>query len=200
MSNVRLFTTLAVLLSLGAGVACNEPKGPTPQQIQEAKQEADEAARKAEEARLAAEAARQAAEARRRAEEARSAEEARKAREARDAMVQASLPVLVNINFDYNKSAVLRADKAKLEAIAGFMNAFPGATISIEGHCDERGTIEYNLALGDRRASAAKSYLVGLGVSESRFSTVSYGKERPIKTDHSEKSWFVNRRCEFKLQ
>jgi peptidoglycan-associated lipoprotein len=80
------------------------------------------------------------------------------------------------------------------------MKDFPQASVLIEGHCDERGTIEYNMALGERRAYAVRSYLAGLGVEESRFRTVSFGKERPKVAGQSEKSWFANRRCEFKLQ
>jgi peptidoglycan-associated lipoprotein len=80
------------------------------------------------------------------------------------------------------------------------MKAFPDATLRIEGHCDERGTIEYNMTLGEKRAFAAKSYLVSLGVSEYRLNTLSFGKERPLFNSHDEKSWSANRRCEFKLQ
>jgi peptidoglycan-associated lipoprotein len=203
MSNVRLATTLAVLLPLGIGLACVEPQGPTPQQLEEQRKNEDAAREAAErEAREAAEreARRAAEEARRAAEEAKRAEEARRAAEAREAMIQASLAALLDVNFDYNKADVRRPDRIKLEAIAEFMKAFPQATVRIEGHCDERGTIEYNIALGERRAYAVKSYLVGLGVDESRFGTVSFGKERPKVQGQSEKSWFANRRCEFKLQ
>jgi peptidoglycan-associated lipoprotein len=67
----------------------------------------------------------------------------------------------------------------------------------IEGHCDERGSTEYNLALGDRRAQAAKNFLVSLGVASDRMQTVSYGKERPVCTDHNEDCWQRNRRAHF---
>ncbi len=146
------------------------------------------------------------AEARRRAEEearrkaAADAEAARRAEaEKAAAMRRAAEAALLDINFDFDKSDIREADKAKLQAIADFMKAYPSAKVKIEGHCDERGTVEYNLALGDRRAAAAKAYLVSLGVAESRFETISFGKEKPKAEGHNEKAWFVNRRCEFKL-
>jgi peptidoglycan-associated lipoprotein len=77
------------------------------------------------------------------------------------------------------------------------MSDFPSAVITIEGHCDERGSAEYNLGLGDRRANAAKEFLVGLGVSESQLRTVSYGKERPQCTESNEDCWQRNRRAHF---
>ena len=207
MSNAKLFTTLAVLLTLGFSVACPEPQGPSAAELaDQAAKEAEEARLRAEEeARKAEEAARRAAEeaARRAAEEARrAAEEAarREAEAAREVMRKAAETALIDVNFDYNKADIRRADRNKLEAVAEFMRAFPDARVRIEGHCDERGTIEYNIALGERRAFAVRSYLAGLGISESLFSTISYGKERPKVTGSSEKSWFANRRCEFKLQ
>ena len=79
------------------------------------------------------------------------------------------------------------------------LKANPGWTITVEGHCDERGTAEYNLALGDRRALAARDYLVSLGVPGDRLSTVSYGKEFPFDAGHTESSWSQNRRAHFLL-
>jgi peptidoglycan-associated lipoprotein len=196
VSILRLATTLAALISIGVGIACNEPKGPTPQQIEDIRRAEEEAARLAAE-RAAAEASAREEAARRAEEAARRAEEARLAHEA---LVQASLGVLIDVNFDYNRADVRRADRIKLEAIAEFMKSNPQASVLIEGHCDERGTIEYNFALGERRAFAVRSYLVGLGANESNFRTVSFGKERPKIDGHGEKSWFANRRCEFKLQ
>lgn len=148
-----------------------------------------------------AEAARRAAEeeARRKAE-AEAAEAARRAAaEKAEALRRAAEAALLDINFDFDQSAIRNADKVKLQAIADFLKAFPDAKLKLEGHCDERGTVEYNLALGDRRAAAAKAYLVTLGVAETRLETISFGKEKPKAEGHSEKSWFVNRRCEFKL-
>lgn len=112
---------------------------------------------------------------------------------------RAAAGVLKNINFDFDKSDIREADKGKLQGIAGFMKSYPQAKLNLEGHCDERGTVEYNIALGDRRAHAALRYLAGLGVAESRMNPVSYGKERPLVSGSNEQSWLENRRCEFKL-
>jgi peptidoglycan-associated lipoprotein len=207
VSNIKLFTILAVLLSLGLGTACVPPQpvdqGPTAAELEEAARQ--KAAEEAEAVRKAAEEAeaarrRQEEEARRRAEQERLEAERRAAEEARQVMLRAAEAALVDINFDYNRSEIRRADRVKFQAVAEFMKAFPDAKVLIEGHCDERGTIEYNMALGERRAFAARSYLAGLGIDDSRFSTVSFGKERPKEFSSSEKSWLINRRCEFKLQ
>jgi peptidoglycan-associated lipoprotein len=115
-------------------------------------------------------------------------------------MQRAASLVMKDINFDFDKSDIREADKPKLQAIAEFMRKFGTARVLVEGHCDERGTVEYNLSLGERRAMAAQRYLVGLGVPESRLSTISYGKEKPKVQGSNEESWFVNRRGEFKLQ
>lgn len=115
-------------------------------------------------------------------------------------MRQAAEAALKDINFDFDKSDIREVDKPKLQAIADFMKAYGKAKVQIEGHTDERGTVEYNLALGERRAFAAQSYLVGLGTPESRLSTISYGKERPKVQGKDEETWLINRRCEFKLQ
>ncbi len=83
------------------------------------------------------------------------------------------------------------------EALKAILNDFPSAVITVEGHCDERGSAEYNLGLGDRRATSAKEFLVSLGVPESRLRTVSYGKERPVCTESNEECWQRNRRVHF---
>ncbi len=99
--------------------------------------------------------------------------------------------------FDYDK-ADLRSDaRDVLAANATWLKAHPTVLFTIEGHCDERGTAQYNLALGDRRANAAKEYLVSLGIEAGRVKTVSYGKERPFATGHDEESWAKNRRAHF---
>jgi peptidoglycan-associated lipoprotein len=85
--------------------------------------------------------------------------------------------------------------QAILTKQAAWMAKYPNVTATIEGHCDERGTREYNLALGDRRANAAKNYLVNAGVAASRLSVISYGKEKPIATGSDEASWAQNRRA-----
>lgn len=116
------------------------------------------------------------------------------------ALQKAASEALKDINFDFDKSDIRDADKPKLQTIASFMKSFESARIMIEGHCDERGTVEYNLALGDRRAFAAQNYLSGLGVNRDRMGTISYGKEKPKATGQNEESMLINRRDEFKLQ
>jgi peptidoglycan-associated lipoprotein len=103
--------------------------------------------------------------------------------------------------FDYDKSDIRDDARAALtkdaDALKAIFADFPDATITIEGHCDERGSAEYNLALGDRRATAAKDFLTQLGVPADKLKTISYGKERPQCTDHTEECWQKNRRAHF---
>lgn len=99
------------------------------------------------------------------------------------------------IYFDTDRYNVDSADAAALQAQAQWLARYPAKRATIEGHCDERGTREYNLALGERRANAAKNYLVSLGVDAARLSTVSYGKERPAALGSDEASWSRNRRA-----
>lgn len=136
------------------------------------------------------------------AEKAAAEEAARKAAEAEKAAAfkKAAEAALKTIHFDYDKSDIKEADRALLQGIADFMKAFPAAKLEIEGHCDERGTNEYNLALGNKRAAAALAYLKTLGVDEARFTTISYGKEKPLCTEAKEACWSQNRRGEFKLK
>ncbi len=98
------------------------------------------------------------------------------------------------IFFNLDKSDLQPAARATIEAWADWLKANPASAMTLEGHCDERGTREYNLALGDRRASAIKNYLVALGVQGNRLRTISYGKERPENADHNEAGWAQNRR------
>ncbi len=98
------------------------------------------------------------------------------------------------IYFDTDKFNVDSTDAAALQVQAQWLMKYPTKRATIEGHCDERGTRDYNIALGDRRANAAKNYLISLGVDASRLTTVSYGKERPIATGSTEEAWAKNRR------
>ena len=98
------------------------------------------------------------------------------------------------IYFDTDKFNVDGADQAALQAQAAWLQKYPAKRASVEGHADERGTREYNLALGERRANAVKQYLVSLGVTTGRLKTISYGKERPICTSSDESCWSKNRR------
>jgi len=103
------------------------------------------------------------------------------------------------IYFDFDKSELKPAAQETLTKKAAWLRAHPNYNVNIEGHCDERGTNEYNLALGERRADAAENFLIALGVSRDRISTVSYGEERPADTGHNESAWSKNRRDEFGL-
>jgi len=104
-----------------------------------------------------------------------------------------------HIYFDFDKSDLKPEARVVLEKKAAWLRANPEYKVRIEGHCDERGTNEYNLALGERRANSASRYLNALGVSADRMSTISYGEERPADPGHNEEAWGKNRRDEFKL-
>jgi len=101
------------------------------------------------------------------------------------------------IHFDYDKSDIQPDDKANLDRKAAILAANPAARIQIAGNCDERGSTEYNLALGNRRALAAKQYLVSKGVDGGRIETVSYGSERPVAQGSTETAWAQNRNDQF---
>jgi peptidoglycan-associated lipoprotein len=102
-----------------------------------------------------------------------------------------------DIFFDFDKYNIKPEFAKVLDDNAGWLKANPGQLVLIEGHCDERGTVEYNLVLGERRAKAAMNYLVAQGVQASRFTVISYGKERPFCTEHNETCWAQNRRAHF---
>ncbi len=99
--------------------------------------------------------------------------------------------------FDFDRYELTQADRTALAADAAWLKAHPSVDAKLEGHCDERGTEAYNMALGERRAAAAKEYLATLGVDPSRLTTLSYGKERPFATAHDEAAWAENRRAHF---
>lgn len=102
-----------------------------------------------------------------------------------------------DVYFDFDEADLRAEAREQLGQNASWLRENPDYVATIEGHCDERGTNEYNLALGERRANAAKSYIVSLGVSEDRLSTISFGEERPVCTDASESCWQRNRRAHF---
>jgi peptidoglycan-associated lipoprotein len=118
-----------------------------------------------------------------------------------DATLKRAIEVFesTHIYFDFDKSDIKAEAKPVLEKKAEFLRANPAYKVRIEGHCDERGTNEYNMALGDRRARAAMKYLNALGISADRMSTISYGEEKPVCKDQNEACWSKNRRDEFKL-
>jgi peptidoglycan-associated lipoprotein len=101
--------------------------------------------------------------------------------------------------FDLDKADIRAEARDALSKTAQFLRSYPQVKVTLEGHCDERGSTEYNLALGDRRAQSAKDYLVSLGIAGDRMQTVSYGKERPFCTTHDEACWHQNRRAHFVL-
>jgi peptidoglycan-associated lipoprotein len=101
------------------------------------------------------------------------------------------------IYFDFDKYDLRSSDREILNLNAMVLKENPTVRIRIEGNCDERGTVEYNLALGERRASSARDYLINLGVDSNRISIISYGKERPLYPGHNEGAWSKNRRDDF---
>jgi peptidoglycan-associated lipoprotein len=105
-----------------------------------------------------------------------------------------------NIHFDFDKYVLTPKAMMILDEKSAFLREHPEVRVLIEGHCDERGTNEYNLALGDRRANSAKNYLVKSGVAESRITTISYGEEQPLCMEHAESCWWKNRRAQFQVR
>src|SRR5438046_3216657 len=150
-------------------------------------------------------------EAERQAREAAAAKEREEAERRRQQQIADSLAALGRsteavrtllatlIHFDYDKAIIRGGDAAVLDTKVAILQANPGLRIRISGHCDERGSDEYNLALGNRRATAAKQYVVSHGIDGSRIETVSYGEERPLASGHDEEAWAQNRRDEFEI-
>ncbi len=104
---------------------------------------------------------------------------------------------MVPVYFDFDSSDIRKDQVSRIEANADFLSSEADTNIRIEGNCDPRGTSEYNMALGERRALGAKKYLVNLGISDSRLSTISFGEERLLMHGHDELSWAQNRRADF---
>lgn len=122
------------------------------------------------------------------------AEEAERAR-----MVARNAFTNEDIHFEFDSAALLPLAQDLLNQKAEYIMSVPGQGITIEGHCDERGTDAYNMALGERRAESAKAFLVNLGVSASQINTISYGEERPVDPGKNEEAWAKNRRAHFTL-
>jgi peptidoglycan-associated lipoprotein len=136
--------------------------------------------------------------------EAKAAEEARRARlqeleEAKRLANEVRKFESESIYFDFDKSVLKPEAKAVLRKKADWLGNNTSYSVRVEGNCDERGTNEYNLALGERRAHSAKKFLMALGISGERISTISYGEERPAVLGHNEEAWAKNRRDELKL-
>lgn len=111
----------------------------------------------------------------------------------------AAREIFVDVHFDYNKSDIRPGERPILEKVAGYMKEHPQLVIKVEGHCDERGSNEYNMALGERRALSIRSYLANLGIAPEKIYTISYGEERPLCTESNESCWTRNRRGHFLL-
>jgi len=105
-----------------------------------------------------------------------------------------------HVYFAFDSAALSAMAQDTLKRKAAWLRDNAGVAVTIEGHCDERGTNEYNLALGERRAESARAYLVDLGIAASRLSTISYGEERPLDPGHDEEAWAKNRRGQFQLR
>jgi peptidoglycan-associated lipoprotein len=123
----------------------------------------------------------------------------RLAREAEERSKAVAADLAMMINFDYDQATVRQTDQATLDRKAAVLTANPNVKLQISGHADERGSDEYNLALGNRRAAAAKRYLENKGIDGSRLDVVSYGEERPLNPGHDEAAYAQNRRDEFQV-
>jgi peptidoglycan-associated lipoprotein len=105
--------------------------------------------------------------------------------------------ILKRVHFDFDRYTIRDDMKAVMQANANWLLKFPSVEVLVEGHCDERGTIEYNIALGEKRAEAARNYLVSLGLNAAKVKIISYGKSKPLVQGVDEASYFQNRRAEF---
>jgi len=103
------------------------------------------------------------------------------------------------VHFDFDSAAIKPTERSKIDAVAQVLKSKPNTKVQVEGHCDERGTEEYNRALGERRALAVREYLINAGISADRIFTISYGEDRPVDPGHNEAAWAKNRRAEFVL-
>lgn len=106
---------------------------------------------------------------------------------------------LENVSFAYDSFTIADSERSKIETVANYMVANPETTVVVDGHCDERGSREYNLSLGEHRALAIRAYLISLGIAGERIHTRSFGQEQPLDPGHNEAAWLVNRRGEFSL-
>ncbi len=174
---------LGLLLTI-VFIGCAKEK-PIPEIDEEAARLEEERLRREEEERLR----------RQREEEERSRREAEEARAREEFEAQMS----IMIHFDFDKSDLTPEAREILSQKASLLRQRPDVKIRIEGHCDKWGTEEYNLALGERRSSSAKGYLINAGIEEDRILTISYGKEKPIDPGDNREAWAKNRRAEFPI-
>jgi peptidoglycan-associated lipoprotein len=103
------------------------------------------------------------------------------------------------VYFDFDKSTIKASEQSKIQSVANYLKSEPRAMLNVEGHCDERGTAEYNRSLGERRALAVREYLISLGTIGERINTISFGEDKPADPGHDEAAWAKNRRGEFIL-
>jgi peptidoglycan-associated lipoprotein len=194
----RMMVVAAATVSVAAVDACHHAPPPTPTPTT---QTAAPTGPNADSARRAQEdAARRAAEdaARRRAADSATAAAAA-ARDAAGAMAALRTTLTATVHFDFDQSDLRPEDKAILDAKVPILQANTAVTIRVAGHTDERGSDEYNLALGQRRAAATKAYLVQHGIADGRIETISYGEEHPVAQGSDESAWSQNRRAEFEI-
>jgi peptidoglycan-associated lipoprotein len=156
------------------------PTGPTAEELAQRRADSIAAVQRAAEAKAAQE---------------RAAAEARAAHERAVAAARSTLEEMVH--FDFDKSEIRPDAQAILRRKVDVLRASPQVQMQIQGYADERGSEEYNIALGNRRAEAVRQYLVGFGLPESRFTIVSYGEEKPLDPGHNEDAWAMNRRAQF---
>lgn len=176
MNWLGTFALVLVIAGCGGGSAPEPEPEPEPQPEVERRDEDEERAR-------------------REAEERRRLEEEARRKEAERRRVESILAERVHFDFDRSE---IRADAEEvLQRKVSVLREYPGVSLRIEGHADERGSNEYNLALGQRRAEAVRRYLISYGLEARRFTTISYGEERPLVNLHDESGWAQNRRAEF---
>jgi len=203
VKSLRVFLAVLMILAIGTASGCakktirSDAVGYTPSRVEprpaEAKPEAEspdktaalEKEKKLSEENLREESLR---------EKALREEAARKEAAAREAALKAAK--LEPIYFEFDQWSIREDQKEVMVKNSQWLKANPNAQVRLEGHCDERGTAEYNLALGQKRAEAAKAFLEGLGISSQRMATVSYGEERPLDAGHNDAAWAKNRRVD----
>jgi len=198
--NVIVFSLIVLVLGLGlvltAGCAKKVVKEAAEEKTATVQKEAaatPAAPAETEEQRLAREKAMKEAA----LKEEQERERALAAQKAKEATAAAIAEAFADIRFDFDKFDLKPEAREALKKAAAYMQASKDVTVLIEGNCDERGTVEYNLALGERRALSAMKFLVDLGIDKARIKTISYGKEKPLDPGHNEEAWAKNRRDHF---
>jgi peptidoglycan-associated lipoprotein len=202
MKGIRLFLVGLVILTFGVGIGCakktirSDSPVYTPSRVEPGPAEArPEAAAPEKEKKLAEESLREES-LREKAlrEKALQEEAARREAAAREAASKSIS--LEPVFFDFDQWSIREDQKEVMAKNSQWLKSNPNVKVRLEGHCDERGTAEYNLALGQKRAEGVKSFLEGLGISSQRMATVSYGEERPLDPGHNEAAWMKNRRVD----